>query len=1085
MRKKLTLFSLFVLSAFFAIAQLRSITGKVINERGEAIPSVTIKLKNAKGGTTTDSQGGFSIAAKAGDVLVFSSVNTNSVEVKVGSQTSLSIVLNSTTSQLEEVQVTTALGIRRSKSSLPYATQQVTADELNRTPSTNVVNNLSGKIAGLQVTASNTLGGSTNVVLRGFKSLTQSNQALFVVDGVPYDNTNQSKLGFDLGNAASDINADDIESVNVLKGAAASALYGSRASNGVIVITTKKASKKKALGVTVNSSTVFGSFDKSTLPQYQLEYGQGYGSAGYKSSAPGHDGFFYWVPIFNSNGASVNVVQTNQDANTGPAYDKNLLVYNWDAFSQGNPNYGKATPWLPAAHHGYEDFAEAPVTTTNSVFVDGASDKGNFKLGFTNAYDKGILPNSNVKKNTINFGANYNLTDKLSVGANANYVSESGLNRNGYTYSVSGASRNFRQWWGTNIDLNELKDDYFRTKTNASWNWNTTAYTGNVGGTVTKAAYHNNPYWEQYENYNNDSRDRLFGNVNLNYKITNYLNFTARAAVDAYNSLFERRIAVGSVATASYEKIISDFKENNYDFLFNYDKNLSQDFNLKALFGSNIRQTRTTSLDAITNGGLIVPKYYALANSAKTPAAPVETDVRKEVDGLFAGTTVGYKDYLSLDATVRRDQSSTLPSTNNTYYYPAGSLSFVFSKLLPELNWLSFGKTRINYAEVGGDAPAYSLQNTYNAGTAFNSQALFTASNTNNNPDLRSERTQSYEAGLEVSFLHNRLGFDATYYNAKTIDQITPITPSTATGYTSFYVNGGSVQNSGIELSINAVPVKTNDFSWNIALNWSKNNSKVLSLYGGQPSYLIGSWQKGQLVAEVGKAWGILRGTDYTYLNGKPIVDANGHYVFNSNSKSDIGDINPDFLAGLTNTFKYKNWAFSFLIDAKKGGSVYSLDLDYGSYSGLYPWTAGLNDLGNSVRKPISAGGGIILPGVYADGTPNKTRIDASDINAGGYSFSSADGFSQPLKHFVFDASYVKLRELAISYSLPKGVLGKVDYIKGVDLSLTGRNLLILYKNLPYADPEQGQASGNASIGFQNAAYPTVRSIAFNIKLKF
>jgi len=1079
------LIAVLLLTITAVFAQLKVVTGKVTDVSGKPVESATIQVKGARKSVAADAQGNFKINIKTGDVIIISSVNTIPIEIKITNQSEITAVLEKSVSQLEEVFVTTALGIKRSRNSLPYATQQIGADELNRTPSTNVVNNLSGKVAGLQVTASNTLGGSSNVILRGFKSLTQSNQALFVVDGVPFDNTNQSKNGFDLGNASQDINPDDVESVSVLKGAAASALYGSRASNGVIVITTKKGSKKKALGVTINSGTVLGSFDKTTLPEYQLEYGQGYGSAGYSSSYPTQSGFFYWVPTFNSNGARVNVVQTNQDADTGPAYDANLLVYNWDAFSPGNANYGKATPWLPAAHHSYTDFAEKPITTTNSIFVDGASDKGTFKLGYTNTYDKGILPNSYVKRNLVNFAATYNLTSKLSVGSNISYIKEDGLNRNGYTYSVSGPSRNFRQWWGTNIDLNELKDDYFRTKTNASWNWNTAAYTANTGGNLSKGAYHDNPYWAQYENYNNDSRDRIFGNISLNYKITDYLNFTARTSLDYYSSLFEYRYAVGSVSTSSYRKVLSVFRENNYDFLLNFDKNLNKDFNLKALVGGNIRQNRTTSTDAITNGGLVVPHYYALANSAKTPAAPVESDVAKEVDGIFAGATLSYKDYLSLDLTGRRDVSSALPSGNNGYFYPAASASFVFSKLIPEVKWLNYGKLRANYAEVGGDAPAYSLQNTYSAGTAFNSQSVFTASTTNNNPNLKPERNQSYEFGLEASFLHNRLGFDVTYYHSQLIDQITPITPSTATGYSSFYVNGGTVQNSGVELSINAVPIKTKNFIWNVALNWSKNNNKVISLYGGQPSYAITSWQKGQLVAETGSAWGILRGTDYTYLNGQPIVNTKGYYVFNSNSKSDIGNINPDWIAGLTNSFKYKNWALSFLIDVKQGGSVYSLDLDYGSYSGLYPWTAGKNDLGNSVRKTIANGGGLILPGVHADGTPNTTRIDASDINAGGFSFSSADGFSQPLKYFVYDASYIKLREVAISYSLPQSTLVKIPFLKAVDLSLTGRNLWIIHKNLPFADPEQGQASGNASIGFQNAAYPSIRAFAFNVKLKF
>lgn len=1067
-------------------AQTKPITGRVTDPSGSPVPFATINIKGSKIAATTDAKGIFTLHAKPGDVLVISAVSLKPVEIKYTGQDEIAAVLERSSVQLEEVLVSTALGIKRTRSSLSYATQQVSAEDLNRTPSTNVVNNLSGKVAGLQVTASNTLGGSSNVILRGFKSLTQSNQALFVVDGVPFDNTNQSRNGFDLGNVSSDINPDDIESVNVLKGAAASALYGSRASNGVILITTKRGSRQKNLGVVVNSGTTLGFFDQSTLPKYQLEYGQGYGSAGYSSSYPDQSGFFYYVPTFNSGGARVNVVQTNQDADTGPAYDGSLLVYNWDAFSPTNANYGKATPWLPAKHHSYTDFAEKPVTTTNSVFIDGGSDKGTFKLGYTNSYDKGILPNSNIKRNILNFASTYNLTDRLSVGGNVSYIKENGRDRNGYTYSVSGPSRNFRQWWGTNIDVKELKADYFRTRQNISWNWNTAAYTANTGGTLGKGAYHDNPYWVQYENYNNDSRDRIFGNANLNFKITDYLNFTARASLDYYSSLFEYRYAVGSVATSSYRKVLSDYRENNYDFLLNFDKNIGKSFNLKALAGANIRQNRTTSTDAITNGGLVVPRYYALANSAKTPAAPVETNVAKEVDGLFGGLTLSYREFLTLDVTGRRDVSSALPTNNHGYFYPAVSGSFIFSRLVPELSWLSYGKLRANYAEVGSDAPAYSLQNTYAAGTAFNSQSVFTASTTNNNPLLKPERNRSYEFGLEASFLQSRLGFDLTYYHSRLIDQITPIVPSTATGYTSFYVNGGTVQNSGVELSLNATPFKTKVFAWTVNLNWSRNVNKVISLYGGQPSYTITSWQKGQLVAEAGKSWGILRGSDYTYLKGQKVVDeTTGYYTFNSGAKLDIGNINPDWIGGITNTFKYKNLSFSFLVDVKKGGDVYSLDLDYGSYSGLYPWTAGKNDLGKSVRLPLASGGGLILPGVTADGKVNTTRIDASDINNGGFSFSSADGASYPLKKFVYDAGYVKLREVALLYSLPARWISGLPYFRGVDVSLTGRNLWIIHKNLPYADPEQGQASGNASIGFQNAAYPNIRAFAFNVKLKF
>ncbi|MDR3711879.1 MAG: SusC/RagA family TonB-linked outer membrane protein [Puia sp.] len=1077
-----------------SFAQSHPLSGTVTDEHGNPVPGATIRVKGGRQGVASNAQGAFSIVVKPGDILVVSSVSANAVEVSADSPVPLQVVLTSSSGSLDSVLVTTALGIRRTRNSLPYATQQIQASELNRTPNTNFLNNLSGKIAGLQITSSNALGGSSNVILRGTKSLTQSNQALFVVDGVPYDNSSQNLGGYDLGNPASDINPDDIESVTALKGAAASALYGSRASNGVIVITTKKANpKNKALGITVNQSIQLGSIDKSTLPKYQTQYGQGYGSAG--ASSP--DGYFYYQPAVGSGGQPVSIVETDEDQVWGSAYDPALKVYQWDAFSPGNANFGKATPWVAAPHHEATDFLVTPVTNITGVFINSANDRSSVRAGYTNSYDKGALPNSNIKKNALNLGVTYNLSDQLTLGGQINYVDENGLNRSSYDFRATNTSiRDFRQWWPTNVNMQEQKADYFRTRTNNTWNW-LGGYATAGPGNLPAAAYHNNAYWTQYENYNNDSRQRYFGNISLNYKISDEFNLLGRVSKDSYNQLFETRIAVGSFQTPSYSKYLGTYGETNYDLLLNYDKKLSSAFSLKALFGGNVRQDVNSSTSAATSGGLVVPHYYALANSVKTPAPPVEYYAEKEVDGLFAGGTLTYKELVVLDATLRRDQSSTLPKGNNTYYYPAVSANFLFSKLLPDLNWLSYGKLRANYAEVGGDAPAYSTQNTFTAGTPFNGQTLFTYTTTNNNPNLLPERNQTYEAGLEAAFLKNRLGFDLTYYHSRLNNQITPIIPSAASGFGLFYVNGGTIQNQGVELSVNAIPVKTKDFSWTVLLNWSKNNNKVISLYGGQSSYTIANYQNSiQLVAEVGKSSGILRGSDYQYKNGQRLIDANGYPVKAANTKSDIGDINPDWLGGITNSFRYKNFGLSFLIDVKQGGDVYSLDMDYASWSGVIPETAGKNSLGNPVRSPVSQGGGLVLKGVTSNGEANTTRVDISDINtAQNFPFGSINNIAA--KSYVYDASYIKLREVALSWSVPDGLLGQSAFVKGIDLSLTGRNLWIIHKNLPYADPEQGAASTttsssapivynpNAGIGYQTGVYPSVRTFAFNVKLRF
>ena len=1098
MQKKLLLLLGCLLLTFALQAQNSNIHVTVYDSHGYPIQGATVRIKgNNRAITASDASGGLTIKVPIGTILQVSTINSVVNELTIGTETNYKISLVEQSQTLQEVTITTALGIKRDLNTLPYAAQTVGADELLRTPTDNFISNLSGKVAGLQITTNNTLGGTNNVILRGFKSLTQSNQALFVVDGVPFDNGNQSRNGLDLGNVASDLNPNDIESITVLKGAAASALYGSRAVNGVIQITTKKHSKQKeTTDIVLNESVGFGSIDQSTLPSYQTSYGQGKGTAGYNAAYPAQSGQFYYTPAIGSNGQPVNVVITDQDLAWGPVYNPALSVYNWNAFVPGDPNYGKATPWTSANNNKAINYFQTPVTNNTSLSIISSQDRTDFKFGYTNSYDKGIEPNSSLKKNLFNLAAADHITNELTLGAAINYHNETAINRSSYDYRATNSNvRDLRQWLPSNVNLKEQLADY-RNGYNASWNILPGSY-NTVSSGVIPAAYHNNPYWNDYENYNNDNRERYFGNVYATYNIIAGLTATARVSRDSYTQSFENRIAVGSYQTSSYGRTDIKYGENNYDFLLNFDRNLNNSFNLKALLGANIRRTNNQSISAVTSGGLVVPDLYSISNSVANPAAPVEYSGTKQVNGFFGGFTLGYRNFLSLDATGRVDQSSALPKAHDQYFYPAVSGSFIFSNLLTKQQWLSFGKLKLNYAEVGSDAPIYSVQNTYVAGTPFNGQNIFSTPLTNNNQDLRPERNKSYEIGLETSFLSNRISLDLTYYSSKNTNQITPITPSTATGFTNFYVNGGAIQNKGVEVVLNLVPVRTKDFKYDITVNWAKNNNKVLSLYGGQPSYTIASYQNAvQLVAEVGQPYGVLRGTDYVYVNGQREVDANGYYIKSTNKNSDIGNITPDWTGGITNRFSYKSFALSFLIDASHGGDVYSLDMDNGSRSGILAYTAANNDLGNPLRNPLSQGGGIVLPGVHADGSPNTTRIDASNANTLGSKLPFGSTNALAASSYVYDASWVKLREVAFSYSLPQILFTKTA-IKGVTFTLAGRNLWIIHKNLPYADPEQGAPSTtltstapmvynpNASIGYQNGVYPSVRSYTFNIRLNF
>ncbi len=1049
-------------------AQTSEVRGKVTDDAGVALQGVSVTLKGTKTGTSTGADGTFRIMAPAAGTLVITNVGLATTEVNIQGRSFIDVQLSKSSQALDEV-VVTALGIRKSRNQVAYAAQQVAGEEVSKTRTANFINNLSGKVAGLELRQTNTLGGSTNVTLRGVKSITGNNQALFVVDGVPFDNANNNSAnqrtgrgGFDYGNAAADINPDDIESITVLKGAAASALYGSRGSNGVILITTKKGSR--GLGITVNSGVSFNSIDKSTFAKYQKDYGGGYG-AYYEDPS----GLFLFRDI-DGNGTKDLVTPLSEDASFGAKFDPTKMVFQWDAFDPSSPNFGKARPWLAAANDPSTIF-EKPVNFNNSIYIDGSTDKGSFKLGYTRTDDKGIMPNSKVTKNLINFGSVYNITSKLSAGGSINFSNIVGLGRYGTGYDDKNLMTNFRQWWQTNVDIKEQKDAYFRNKKNVTWNW--------ADPTDLVPIYWDNPYFTRYENYENDTRNRYFGNVNVNYKITDWLNALGRISLDSYSELQEERQAVGSVTTSSYSRFNNNYRETNYDLMLNFDKNVSTDLNLKALLGTNIRKQRIESISATTNGGLIVPKIYSLSNSANPVNAPIETDQRKEIVGLFAGSTLSWKNTLTLDATVRRDASSTLPKGNNQYYYPSVSFGYVFSKSLPTAEWLSFGKLRTSYAEVGADAPFYSTKDAYAIVNPFGSNAQASVQGTRNNANLLPEKTKSFEVGLEMSLFKNRAGLDFTYYNAESFNQILPTTVSTATGYNSKFLNAGTIVNKGIELSVYGTPVQTRDFSWTMNVNFTRNRNKVESLFEGSSNLLLATFQGGVSInATLGQPYGTLRGSNFVYhASGQRQILANGRFQQSTTANEVIGNPNPDWIGGLNNSLKYKNFGLSWLIDVRQGGDLFSLDLYYGLATGQYQETAGLNDLGNPSRNALTAGGGIINQGVYADGKPNITRVTNAEFGTYGYRRLPAAGF-------IYDASYVKLREVVLTYSLPKSILSKINAFKGIDFNLIGRNLWIIHKNLPYADPEESISSGNLQ-GYQSGAYPTTRGITFNVKMKF
>jgi TonB-linked SusC/RagA family outer membrane protein len=1100
MRKLTLLLALIGFIGLQGVFAQTSVTGTVSDaDNGGTLPGVSVQVKGTSLGTVTDMDGKYNLQVpEDATALVFSFVGMETQEVAFTGQTTIDVALKGNALNLDEV-VVTALGVSREKKSLGYATQEVDGEALNKVTRDNFINSMSGKVAGVQIKNNTNMGGSSNIIIRGNASLTQNNQALFVIDGVPVDNgnTNNSgqttgRSGFDYGSAASDINPDDIESINVLKGAAASALYGARAANGVIMITTKKGKKSAdgstKVGVNINSSVTVGIMDKSTFPEYQTNYGAGYGPYYSGGDHPG-------LEEIDVNGDGVNelVVPFTEDASMGDHFDPNLKVVQWDYFDPNSPNYHQLTPYV-MAENGPESFFNNSLTLKNSVDVSGGTDVSTFRAAYTNMHQTGIMPNSNLDKNTFNLSGSYDLLKNLKVTAAANYyrTAAKGRNHTGYSENIMSS---FRQWFQLNVDMKDQEAAYEANNRNVTWNrsaWNDP-----------NPIYWDNPYFQRYESYQTDSRDRLVGYFQADWKINDYLNLMGRASVDTYNQLEEERKAVGSISnefgvgrteeTSGYARNTRSFMEANYDLRLDFKKDFSENFNLNAFVGTNIRRNNIEEVYASTNGGLIVPGQYSLGN-ANAWLAPEEGLFKKGVNGYYVSASFNYKNMAYLDATYRYDVSSTLPKDAWGYGYYSVAASFLFSEVV-EADWLQFGKVRLNYATVGNDAPYHALFDTYSASPSYNGNALFSVPSTTNNSELKPETTHSLEAGFEMNTFQNRLGIDFAWYKNNTVDQIMPVAVSTATGYSSKYFNAGEIQNSGYEIALTGTPVKNNNFRWDITLNFAQNKNEVISLYDkdGQTvnNLRLGSLQGGVTInARVGEPYGTIQGTDYVFApDGQRVVNSSGYYIKSPTSDHILGDINPDFNMGFNNAFSYKNFSFGFLIDWQKGGSIFSLDQYYGRGTGLYAETDFNNDLGNPVRDPIvqnddgsyaSNSGGLIVEGVVEneDGTysQNTKRVPGNNYKVFGWS-------RNPNAAFVYGADYLKLREASITYSMPKSIMDKT-FIYGASFSLVGGNLWIISKDLPHADPEASQGAGNIQ-GWQSGVMPSLRTIGFNVKLQF
>jgi len=1091
----LCLLALFSLASFQATAQ-KAVRGIVTDAtNNEVLVGVSVNVKGTSTGTVTDFDGAYQLEVAPNSTLVFSFVGYAAQEVAVGESNEVNVSLSEDAVGLNEVTVT-ALGISREKKSLGYAVQEVSGENLDKAKDANLINNLAGKIAGVQVVGNPSgLGGSSRVTIRGERSLNiNANQPLFVIDGVPISNgfsgnSGRSYQEVDYGNGAGFVNPDDVESITVLKGAGATALYGSRGANGVILITTKSGKNTKGIGVSVNSTIMFE--DALILPEYQNQYGQGLngifefkdGNGGGaadgvdESWGPAYAG--QSLPQFDSptsnglRGADVG----NLFSSIGPV---NL---NAQLAARGTVN---PTPWV-AQPDNVKDFFETGVLQSHNFAVNGSNDKGDFRLSYTYLNQTGIVPNTDQARNTLAFSSNYKLSNKLTARAVVNYINSESGNRPNLSYGTENIMYLFNCWLGRNVNMNSLRDYWQAGRVGLNqfnFNYN----------------YHDNPFFGVYENTNGQQFNRVFGYASLTYQFTPGLSLMVRGATDVNDEFRDRRRAYSTqrFQRGSYREENIEVQETNLDALLSYDKALSEDFTLGVSLGGNLRKETINQSD-ISAPELAVPGIYSLGNS-RVALASSSFRSEKRVNSAYGTAQLGFRNFLYLDLAGRNDWSSTLPTDNWSYFYYSASASAVLSELMNLSNSspLSFLKVRASVAQIGNDTDPFRLFNVYNAVTPVKGTPSYTESSQLANATLKPEISTAYEVGADVRFFNNRLGLDATYYFTSSENQILPQELSITSGYSSRVINAGLIENRGVELSLNIVPVKTRSFTWDANFNFSANRSEVKELFkdpitGREVTSYVMASRYITVEARVGEQMGDMYGIGYVRVSSdptSPYYDPTGQYVgqvvYNNTGKPlrtttrvKLGNYNPDFLLGINNTFTFKGLSLNVLFDWRQGGEIYSHTQTVGREGGQIIETLEGRENGYDLNV---AGNGVIGEGVVQIGegqfTANAFKLSSREWHT---SYTLGRGLVEGV---IYDASFVKLREARLAYTIPNRILGKAP-IRDISFSVVGRNLA-LWSDVPHVDPETASTSGGTIIpGVESVALPSTRSWGFNLNFKF
>lgn len=1054
-------------------AQNFTLKGIVYNSSdNDPLVGVNVKILNTDKGVTTNALGEFEINVKPGQILGFSFIGFQNQTISIENETFLKIGMEPETFGLDGV-VITALGIKSEERNIGYGIQSIKAKEVSEVPAPNFLDNLSGKLAGITISQGATGVGSTSkITIRGEASFTNNNP-LFIVDGTVINNnsiinfTNEAAAGFqevDFGNGAMEINPDDIETLTVLKGPAGAALYGTRASNGVILINTKEGKSNQGLGISINSSFFIDHAFK--LPDFQNSFGQG------------NSGQFEFV---DGLGGGIN---DNITYSWGPKLDAGILIPQFDSpviLANGQRVRGgdvavhgglpiSATPF-DSQEDNLKNFYQTGFTSTNNISISSGFNKGNFRMSATDLRSESIIPGVNLFRKTLSSKLNFQANSRLKISANLNYINSQSDNRPSNGYGSENVNYSLVAWGPRSLNISSL-EDYWQPGLE-----NLQQYSFNY-------TFFDNPYFILFENRNSFTRDRAFGNLSASYQLSEKLSLMIRSGMD-YSSegrQFRRSYSSNRFRQGAYAEHNVFFRENNSDLLLNF-KDQFSDFSFDLSLGGNRMDQKASTIQTQALS-LAQPGIYNLSNAA-SPLEVFQIESQKRINSLYGLAQLAYKNYLFVNISVRNDWSSALASPNSTdnvsFFYPSITGSYVLSNTVELPKLISLLRLRASWAQVGNDTDPYQTSTSFVARTAFNSQPSFSSNDLIANSNLLPEKTSSSEFGGLIHLFNHRLRFDFTYYNALTENQIIALPVAISSGYNEQIVNGGSVRSKGFELISSITPIKSKNFKWDSQFNLSRNKATIESLPDGIDRLTLAYSRVYDNVnqtiwfqVEEGGQIGDMYGTGYLKNeNGDFIIDSDGKYIVD-NSLKKLGNYNPDFILGWSNNFTYKNWSLHFLFDWRQGGEIVSRTQALAGVAG---------QLKETENRPES---GIVAEGVVNIGSEENPvwEKNSTAISAESYYRQYYDRNHE--ENNIYDASYLKLRQLSLSYIFPsqaeKGLLKKG---RSLSVSLIGRNLFAI-SSIPHFDPEQLAVQGNGFIsGVEDMSYATSRSYGAKISYNF